>query len=60
MIVLPGARVVGKQEAQRLARQHRLVDGRDLMCGSGSTERGVHGEQWVEQVRQPNAVRFGD
>ena len=56
---LAGARVVGQQEAQRLARQHRLVDGRDLVR-QRLDERGVDREHRVEQVREADAVRLGD
>ena len=56
---LAGARVVGEQEAQRLARQHRLVDRRDLVR-QRLDERGVDREHRVEEVRQADAVRLGD
>ena len=56
---LAGARVVGQQEAQRLARQHRLVDGRDLVR-QRLDERGVDGQHRIEEVRQADAVRLGD
>lgn len=56
---LAGARVVGQQEPQRLARQHRLVDGRDLVR-QRIDERGVHRQHRVEEVRQANAVCLGD
>ncbi len=56
---LAGARVVGEQEAQRLARQHRLVDGGDLVR-QRLDERGVDGEHGIEQVGQADAVRLGD
>ena len=56
---LAGARVVGEQEAQRLARQHRLVDGRDLVR-QRLDERGVDREHRVEEVREADAVRLGD
>ena len=56
---LAGARVVGEQEAQRLARQHRLVDGRDLVR-QRLDDRGVDRQHRVEEVRQPDALRLGD
>ena len=56
---LAGAGVVGEQEAQRLARQHRLVDGRDLVR-QRLDERGVDGEHRVEEVGEADAVRLGD
>ena len=56
---LAGAGVVGEQEAQRLARQHRLVDRRDLVR-QRLDERGVDGEHRVEQVREADALRLGD
>ena len=56
---LAGAGVVGEQEAQRLARQHRLVDRRDLVR-QRLDQRGVHREHRIEQVRQADAVGLGD
>ena len=56
---LAGARVVGEQEAQRLARQHRLVDGRDLVR-QRLDERGVDGEHGIEQVGEADALGLGD
>ena len=56
---LPCPGVVGEEKAQRLAREHRLVDGRDLVW-EGLDERGVDREHGVEKVREPDAVRFGD
>ena len=56
---LAGAGVVGEQEAQRLARQHRLVDGRDLVR-QRLDERGVDGEHRIEQMREADALRLGD
>jgi hypothetical protein len=50
--------VVRQQESQRLARQHFLVDRRDLV-GSGSTSE-VDGKHRIEEMRQPDAVSFGD
>ena len=55
---LAGAGVVGEQEAQRLARQHRLVDRRDLVR-QRIDQRGVHREHGIKQVREANALRFG-
>ncbi len=52
-----GAWVIGQEEAERLARQHRLVDGGDLM-GEGLHHRGVHREDRVKEVREPNPVRL--
>ena len=56
---LAGAGIVGEQEAQRLARQHRLVDGRDLVR-QRVDDRGVDGQHGIEQVREADAVRLGD
>jgi hypothetical protein len=56
---LARARIVGQQEAQRLTRQHRLVDRGDLVR-QRLDERGVHGEHGIEQVRESDAVRLGD
>ena len=46
---LAGAGVVGEQEAQRLARQHRLVDGGDLVR-QRLDQRGVDGQHRIEEV----------
>ena len=56
---LAGAGIVGEQEAQRLARQHLLVDGRDLVR-QRLDDRGVDGEQRIEEVGQVDALRLGD
>ena len=45
---LAGTRVVGQQEAQRLAWQHRLID-RCNLVRQRLDERRVDGEQRVEQ-----------
>jgi hypothetical protein len=56
---LAGARIVGEEKAQRLPRQHGFVDGGDLVR-QRLDQRSVDGQDRVEQVRQANAVRFGD
>jgi hypothetical protein len=56
---LARAGVVGQQEAQRLARQHRLVDGRDLVR-QRLDDRGVHRQHRVEEMRESDATRLGD
>ncbi len=56
---LAGARVVGEQEAQGLARQHRLVDRGDLV-GQRLHEGGVDREQRIEQVGEADAVGFSN
>ena len=56
---LAGARIVGQEEAQRLARQHCVVDRRDLMR-QRLDHRGVDRQDGIEQVCKPDAVRFGD
>ena len=56
---LAGAGVVGQQEAQRLARQHALVDGRDLVR-QRLDHRGVDGQHWIEQVCQADALGLGN
>jgi hypothetical protein len=48
--LLRGTRVVGQQEAQRLPRQHFLVDSSDLVR-ERIHERGVDCEHRVEEVR---------
>jgi hypothetical protein len=55
---LAGAGVVGEQEAQRLAREHRFVDGGDLVR-QRLDEGSVHGEHRIEQIGQPDALGFG-
>ena len=55
---LAGTGVVGKEEAQRLPRQHRLVDGRDLVR-QRLDHRRVDRQHRVEQVRQTDALRLG-
>jgi hypothetical protein len=56
---LAGARVVGQEEPQRLARQHRLVDRGDLVR-QRIDERSMDGQDWIEEVGQSDAMRFGD
>src|SRR5581483_6046932 len=46
---LAGARIVGKQETQWLAREHALVDGRDLVR-QRLDDRSVDREHRVEQM----------
>ena len=52
---LAGARVVRQEEAQRLARQHRLVDRGDLVRQRVHVA-GVDRDHGVEQVREADAV----
>ena len=54
---LAGARIVRQQEAQRLARQHALVDGCDLVR-QRLDDRGVDGEHGIEQMGEMDALRF--
>ncbi len=56
---LARARVVGQQEAKRLARKHRLIDCCDLVR-QRLNQRGMHGEHRVEQMRQTDAMRLGN
>jgi hypothetical protein len=56
---LAGAGIVGQQKAQRLARQHRLVDRGDLVR-QRIDQRGVHRQHRVEQMRQADAVGLRD
>ena len=55
---LAGARVVRKQETQRLAVEHRAVD-RGQLVRQGLDLRGVDGDIGVEEVRETNAQRLG-
>ena len=54
---LAGARIVRQQKAQRLARQHALVDGRDLVR-QRLDDRGVNGEHRIEQMGEMDALRL--
>jgi hypothetical protein len=56
---LAGAGVVGQQEAQRLARQHGLVDGGDLVR-QRLDDGGMHGQHRIEQVGQADALGLGN
>ena len=56
---LAGARVIGEHKAKRLTGQHGFVDRGDLM-GQRLDDRGVHGEQRVEEMRKADALRLGD
>ena len=51
------AGVVGQQEAQRLARQHGFVDGRDLVR-QRVDERGVDRQNGIEEMRKADAMRL--
>ena len=55
---LAGARVVGEEEAQRLARQHRLVDAGDLVW-QRIDHRRMDCQQRVEQVCEADALGLG-
>jgi hypothetical protein len=52
------ARIVSEQEAQRLTRQHAFVDRRDLVR-QRLDDRGVYGEDRVEQMSEVNSLRLG-
>ncbi|MEI7639390.1 MAG: hypothetical protein WCJ37_18900, partial [Syntrophus sp. (in: bacteria)] len=54
-----GARIIGKEKAQRLTRQHGLINSRDLVR-QRVHNRGVDGEHRVEEVGKADAVRFGN
>lgn len=56
---LSRARVVRQHEPEGLAGQQRLVH-RGNLVRQRFQERGVDGQERVEQGRQPNAVRLGD
>src|SRR5262249_14118313 len=51
-------RVICEQVAQRLAREHLLVDGLDLMRERHETGR-VNGQHRVEQVSEPDPKGVG-
>ena len=52
-------RIVGQQEAQRLARQHLAIDGGDLVR-QWIDQAGVNGEIGIEMMRERDPVRFRD
>lgn len=54
---LAGAGVIGEQEAQWLTRQHRLIDGRDLVRQRLDL-RGVDRKERIEQMRKADALCF--
>ena len=54
---LARARVIGEQEAQRLARQHAPVDGVDLV-GKRIEVRGLDGEKRIEHPGEVDAPRL--
>ncbi len=55
---LAGARVVGQEKSERLARQHGLIDGRDLMR-QRIDQRRVDCQHGVKQMCELNAVQLG-
>jgi hypothetical protein len=55
---LAGPRIVGQQEAQRLARQHVAVDRCDLVRQRLDEGR-MHGQHGIEEMREVDAIRFG-
>ena len=55
---LASARVVGEQEAQRLAWKHLAIDGGDLVRQRIDLRRGDR-DVGVEEIGQTNAVRLG-
>jgi hypothetical protein len=56
---LASAGVVGKQESERLARQHLAVNGCDLVR-ERIYKGGVDGKKRVKQVGEIDPLRFGD
>ncbi len=52
---LAGTGIVCKQEAQRLTRQHGLVDGSNLV-GQRINDGGMHGQHRIKQVREADAM----
>jgi hypothetical protein len=51
--------VVRQEKPERLAGEHRFVDGRDPVR-ERVEKRGVHREQRVEEIGQTDAMRLGD
>ena len=58
MIVLPPG-IIRQQEAKRLAGKHLFVNRRDLVR-ERLDQRGVDGQEGIEEVRQPDAVGLGN
>src|SRR6185437_1381182 len=56
---LAGARIVREQKAQRLAREHRFIDGSDLMR-ERVHQRGVDREYGIEEMREMDTIRLSD
>ena len=56
---LARTRVISKQETQRLAREHRLVNSGNLM-GKRVNERGMNRQHRVEEMGEPDTVGLGD
>ena len=59
MIVLPAPGSSASRKRKRLAREHLLVDGRDLVR-QGVDERRVDGEERIEEVGEVDAVGLRD
>ena len=56
---LAAAWIVGEKEAEGLARQHRLVDRRDLV-GERLDQRRMDRQQGIEEVGEADALGLGD
>ena len=56
---LAGTRVIGEKKAKRLTGQHGFVDRGDLM-GQWLDNRGMYGEQRVEEMSKADPLRLGD
>ena len=54
---LPGARIVGQQETQRLAIQHRTIDCGDLVRQRLDL-RGIDGDIGIEEIRETDTQRL--
>jgi hypothetical protein len=54
-----GPWVIGEQKAERLTGKHLAIDSRDLVW-QGLNLRRVDCQQWIEEVRQADALSLGD
>ncbi len=55
----PGAGIIGQQESEGLTRKHGFVNGSDLMR-QRIDDRGMDREHRVEEMREADALRFGN
>lgn len=56
---LSGTRIVREKKPQRLTRQHRFVDGCDLMR-QRINKRGMHGKHRIKEMSKADSMGFGN